>query len=377
MNIRGCFVIFLCISSIYTPSLLANEHLPKAPYLDFKCTTSLFAPVLFYDVTASPELAKTNASMTLVVNIGNSQVRLSVMELLERGVGLRVESSHLPQQKPSAGDRVLPGLPSSTLRQFTLRVGNSDVVSWTRYNNGKPTYIIRNFRVYLVSENDFRGHYWITEHFSQEARDNLFAANSFSINAVLQTMPMSLEDQIRLSVSDPIWIMLTTQSGFIYPNRLVFPTLEELLDQRPIKTAQSPQDFMGSTEPLWERPFLLPPVLAIKSGLDQKEVVDKLQTLQREVTIAAIRYFGSDFASERLLCSERLLAYYLEVIDGASPLRGAIERDLEIVKKEEAMSLSGKPVGGSSLNTKTTGSMPVGKQQAIPAEPVEHDASDK
>ncbi len=376
MNIRSFFAFFLSLFFVSTPCLWANDNLSKAQYLDFKCMTSLRDPVLAYDITASPGLAMTDGSMALVVNIGNSQVRLSVMELLEKGIELRVESSHLPRQESSTWDSVLPGLPSSTLRQFTLRVGDSDVVSWTRYNNGKPTYVLRNFRVYLVSENDVRGHFWVTERFSQEAKDNLFAANVFSINAVLQTMPISLEDQIRLSVSDPIWIMLTTKSGFIYPKNLVFPTVEELLDQRPIKTAQSPQDYMGSTEPLWKCPFLLPPVLAIKSDLDQKEVVDKLQALQREMALAAIRYFDSDFSSERLLCSERLLAYYLEVIDESSPLHDSIEKNL-ITARKEVKSVSMFSVGGTNFNSGIIRSTPVRKQQAIPAEPIEHENSDK
>ena len=340
MNIRSFFAYSFSFFFICTPCLWANENLSKEQYLDFKCITSLRDPVLAYNITPSPGLVERSDSMALVVNIGNSQVRFSVMELLEKGITLRVERSRLPGKEPSAQACVLPGSSSNTLRLFTLCVGDSDAVSWTRYNSGKPTYILRNFRVYLVSENNAKGHFWITERFSQEAKDNLFSANSFSINAVLQTMPMSLEDQIKLSVSDPIWIILTTQSGFIYPKSLVFPTVEELLDQRPIQTAQSPQDYMGSTDPLWERPFLLPPVLVIKSGIDQKEVVDKLQELQREVAIAAIRSYGAAFSTERLRCSEKLLTYYLEVIDEASPLINSIKHDLKSIRKELKVVLS-------------------------------------
>lgn len=375
MNIRYYFVIFLCISSVCTNGLLANEHLPKAPYLDFKCTTWPHDPVFVYDVTASPGLAMTDGSMALVVNIGNSQVRFPVIEILQKGVELRVENSTPPRQEPSDHDCVFPGLSFTMLRQFTLRVGDSDVVSWTRYNNGKPTYVLRNFRVYLVSENDPRGHYWITERFSKEARDNLFAANVFSVNAVLQTMPMSLEDQIRLSVSDPVWIMLTTQRGFIYPNRLIFPIVDELIDQEPIATAKSVGEYVGSQEPVWKLPFLLPPLIEIKPGIDRDQAVRGLKALQRDVTLTVIKSGGAAFSSDRLDSNEKLLKYYLEIIDESSPLHDRIEANLTTVREEAKSGVSGFFVGGTNLNTGIMRSAPVRKQQAIPAEPVERDGS--
>lgn len=348
---------------------------PSTQYLDFRSVESECSFGCYvWDVTASPGFRDNAIGSTLLINIGNSQTRIQVRNLIGKHLFLTIrpiDIDHLPSTR-WVGEQ--PQRRPLKLYSWSVRLDGSEVVSWTKALN-EYLLITRNFRVYLSADEKPVGCVWITESTTKTADENLYSYNCFPYGGSRQSGDSYGEEERFLrSVMGPIWVALTEKDGFLSPKELVFPTVEELLDQNPFAIATSVDEYLESSAPIWERPYLLPPVLKLKAEFDNEETFQMLKSLQREVSISRIvSRPPPDFRTRHT----RLLEYYLEVIDNASPMRASIERNLEIVRNELAKIPSGKPVSRSNLNTENISPLPVRMQKTEPAAPVEPHDSDE
>lgn len=232
------------------------------------------------------------------------------------------------------------------LGSLEISVDGKGVVAWTKILDGS-LFITSNFRVSLAEDNTHTALVWITDYYNQEAVDNLYRQNSMEYSQPGGTSARYPDDEAFLrNTFGPIWATLTTQSGFLEPERLAFPTIDELVSQQLIAQASTAMEYVESRLPVWNRPFLLPPVISLKSGLNTKEVEEKLLALQHDVVVAIVKSGGKTGLYGQMKSTSKLLSYYLEVMDDKSPLRSSIEQNLEAVDREVSKAIKPIPVEG-------------------------------
>ena len=365
------------LAFILSATSMQAATVPSTRHLDFKCVEDECSLGYYvWNISASPSFPDNGIGSTLLINIGNAQTKIQVSSLIGKRLSLAILPINIENLQSTRWVGEQPQRRPLKICSFSVRLDGSEVVSWTKAVN-KCVFMTRNFRVYLPADENPIGCVWITESTTKTADDNLYSFNCFpyaGYNLEDKNSYFPEEERFLRSVMGPIWVALTENEGFLSPRELVFPTVEELLDQSSFTVATSIDEYLESSSTIWERPYLLPPVLKLKAEFDNEETLRTLKSLQRDVSISRI---GSrppfDFRARHI----RLLEYYLAIIDETSPLRSRIERNLEIVRNELVKSTAEKTFGGSTRNTEKIKSLPVRKQHAIPAASVEHDASDK
>ena len=381
-------MLFSLLTLILSATSMQAETVPNVQYLDFKCVEEKCSfGYYIWDISSSPEFPEDGNALSLVINGGNSQTRIHVSRLIGSRMTLEIRPIRIEEPTSSRQDGEKPNImdlssfrrerdkqrPSLEILSFSVRLDGSEVVSWTKYVSDY-VFVTRNFRVYLNTDEQPVGCVWITDNPTKSAIENRYYYNSFPY-AYKTTSDLGYSKEGRISSNDkgPVWVALSHLEGWLSPRELVFPTIEELLDQHSFAIATSVEEYIESPSTIWERPYLLPPVLKLKAEFENEETLQTLKSLQRDVSLSRIGRRPDDFRERTV----KLLEYYTKVMDEASPLRSVIERNLEIVRKDIARSSSENPESESTRNTEKTRSVPVRKQQDIPAEPVEHDGSGK
>lgn len=348
MKIINTIFVTLCCYFLHVDSY-AQQKQPDGRFLDFRRMDQESyegSVTASWRVSASLKLRENMDSVYFLLSTGNTQTRISVADLIDKQVDLKIglttfrnlTSSRWPwKDVPKTG---------FYLGSLAISVDGKEVVAWTKILDGS-LFITSNFRVSLAEDNTHTALVWITDYYNQEAVDNLYRHNSKEHSQPGGTSGRYPDDEAFLrNTFGPIWATLTTQSGFLDPERLAFPTIEELVSQQSITQASTAMEYVESRLPAWERPFLLPPVIALKPELNAKDVEEKLLALQHDVVVAIIKSGGHPGFYGQMKSTSKLLAYYLEVLDDKSPLRGSIEQNLEAVDKEMSKATKRTPVEG-------------------------------
>lgn len=342
---KVCIIVIIAV--FQTTFIFSTEKPSHQPYLDFKRTNSkgFISGRYVWNVTASPGFSLTTTNQSFLVNIGNSQIRLSPVDVVNKGISLGLKEILMPDFTSLFWVGETQPDQNLMLTAFTLRLGNEEVVSWTKYIV-KKIHITSNFRVYMQQEQPV-AFIWVTEHYTKTALENLYNANSKTYGIERNGLSEGLEeDRFLRSISGPIWVMLTNQSGCVFPRDMRFPSLEDLIAQESVSTALSEEDYLASAKPVWQLPFLYPPVLKIKRDFDNDETKEKLKSLQREVTLSVIRsgaMFDTDpyshlhYSRDRMMSNEKLLRFYLDIIEPSSAICEKIASNLEKVHHEVAL----------------------------------------
>lgn len=366
MKTRGSLISLLAL--ILSATCMQAEMVSNARFLDFKCVEDECSFGYYvWNITASPNFPGNGIGSTLLINIENSQTRIQVSSLIGKRIALAIRPIYIenPQSSRWVGEQ--PQGHPLLLHSFSVRLSGSEVVSWTKFANDY-LFTTRNFRVYLTEDENPVGCVWVTERPTQTAIENRYFYNCFPYSFQRDDHSYPTEEGFLRSIMGPVWVALTGKEGFLSPKELVFPTVEELLEQHPFAIAMNTDEYIESSAIIWERPYLLPPVLKLKAEVDTEEALRTLKSLQRDVSISRIGIRPRDFR----IRNEDLLEYYLEIIDDASPLRGCIERNLEIVRKSSLGSTSGKPAGGAYFGPSEKRLLPIRRKPHVtPVTPID------
>ncbi len=319
----------------------AQENLSDGRFLDFRRIyerTNDVSVTASWKVSASPKLRENMDSVYFLLSTGNTQTKIPVADVIDKRVDFGIGTTRLPAVTSSRWPWT--DVPSAVgfglINTLTISVEGKEVVTWTKILDGS-LFITSNFRVSLAEDHKHTGLVWITEYYNQEGADNLYWQNFMEYSQPSSTKTRYPDDEAFLrNTFGPIWVTLTTQPGFINPDRLAFPTIDELVSQQSIAQASTAMEYVASRLPVWDRPFLLPPVISLKPELNAKEVEEKLLALQHDVLVAIVKSGGEPGSCGQMKNTSKLLAYYLEVMDDKSPLRSCLEQNLEAVDKEVA-----------------------------------------
>lgn len=326
--VMGGVFLFSCMT------LALPAHVTEA-FLDFRRIEDIKERNLCaWSISASPKLNIDMKEVSLIVNIDNSQVRIPVFELVDKNFELQIKGTIIHDLSSSKWVGEPPQKRALVLHVFSVLVDGVELVSWTKFLNGS-IFITHNFRVYFNGDGKHSGAVWITEYYTQSAENNFYRSNSLQYCQGLSDNAFKYPEEERFlrSVIGPVWLTLANQQGFVTPQALVFPSVDELMDQKPVITAESVRGYQKSTAPVWKKPFLLPPILEIRSGVDRAQALSTLKSLQQEVALCVIKAGGADYSRDCFLCNEKLLSYYLEIIDDSSPLLDSIRDNLKIIRK--------------------------------------------